>query len=120
MVDTSELDRLNEQTAQYNALMEFLEEFLPGEKISLDQFQTGVTDLRPCSGPKGGWLDDCPNKEDPSQDCPKCLNTGVYEIEVDDRDLPYIGSKQDLDSKFLGIDGKKVEEQRRAVLASLG
>lgn len=119
-VDVSELDRLNEQTDAYNALMEFLEEFLPGEQISLYQWTTGVTDLKPCFGPGRGIFDDCPNKQDPAVDCPKCLNTGVYEIDVDDRDLPYTGSKQDLVYKFLNIDPKKVEEQRRAILASLG
>lgn len=118
--DTTELDRLIEVTPQYNALMEFLEEFLPGEQISLYQFRTGLTDMRPCSGPRGRLMDLCPNKQDPARDCPKCLNTGVYEIEVDDRDLPYSGAKQDLVYKFLGIDPKKVESQRRAILSSLG
>lgn len=120
-VDTSELDRLTKHTEQYNAVMEFLEEFLPGEQISLYQHQTGLTDMKVCFGPyPNKLLADCPNKKDPSEDCPKCLNTGFYEVEVEDRDLPYIGNKQDLVYQFLGIDPAKVEEQRRAVLASLG
>lgn len=118
-IDTNELDRLNVQSDQYNALMEFLQEFLPSEEILLHQWQTGLTDLRPCDGPRGGLMGLCPNQQDSSVDCPKCLNAGVYEIEIKDRYLPYSGNTQDLVYKFLGIDPKKVEQQRRAVLESL-
>lgn len=119
-VDTSELDRLNRQSEAYNAIMEFVEEFLPSENISLYQYATGLTDQRVCNGPRGGFMDLCPHDQDPSRDCSKCLNTGLYEIEIENRDLPYSASKQDLVYKFLGIDPQKVEKQRRAVLASLG
>lgn len=109
-----ELDRLSAQTEQYNALMEFLDEFLPSEKISLYQWSTGLTDLRPCSGPRGGLMDLCPGP-----DCPQCHGEGVYEIAVEDRDLPFSGSRQDLVYKFLGLDPKKIEAERRALLESI-
>lgn len=118
MSETPTLDRLNKSKDQYNALMEFLEEFLPGEQISLYQYRTGLTDSRPCSGSSGSWLDFCRWKED-GDDCAACNNTGLIEIEIEDRDLPYSGSKQDLVYKFLGIDPKEVEKERRAILAAL-
>lgn len=117
-VDTSELDRLNKVTDQYNAVMEFLEEFLPGERITLYQHQTGLTDQRVCVGSQSKFLDYCRWRED-GEDCSHCDNTGFYTIEVEDRDLPYIGNKQDLVYQYLGIDPKKVEQQRRAILANL-
>lgn len=118
MVDTSELDRLSAATEQYNALMEFLEEFMPAERLSLYQHRTGLTDQRVCKGPRGHLLDYCPWTEK-GIDCSKCHNTGFYEITVDDADLPYTGSRQDLVYKYLGLDPNTIERQRRAVLAAL-
>lgn len=119
MVDMPNSDKLLAQKDQYNALMEFVEEFLPGEEISLYQYRTGLTDQRPCSGPRGGLMDLCPNKQDAQRDCPVCLNTGLIEVKIEDRDLPYTGSKQGLVYKFLGIDGQALERERRALLESL-
>lgn len=109
-----ELDRLSEATPQYNAIMEFLEEFLPGEDMVLHKMSSGLTDLRVCYGPRGGMMDDCPG---PS--CPKCGGEGVIEISIEDRYVPYSASKQDLVYRFLGIDGAKVEAERRTLLDAI-
>lgn len=116
MPETPNLDILNQRHTEHVALMEFLEEFLPQEKISLYQWATGLTDQRPCSGPRGGLMDLCPHQQDPTVDCPKCNNTGVYEIQIEDRDLPYTGTIQELVYRFLGVDYQEVEKERRAIL----
>lgn len=118
MTDTSELDRLSAQSAEYNALMEFLEEFLPSEQMVLYQHRTGLTDQRVCGGETGRLMDYCRWVSD-EEPCSRCKSTGLIEVALENRDLMYVGNKQDLVYKFLGLDPQKIEEQRRALLASL-